>query len=179
MLKLLVAMSISITSAFGLAKEDKGGATSNQAKYSQEITLADIPANDFEHDFDVAIYLYKAGQDAHIREIFSEIDGKKVPTLAWMLKIAKCETGINWRNGGNYAGAFGIYIGTWKQWGGLEFAPSADEALPEEQIVVWLRVHVLGYQPIFKSFVPSAGWNINTCWHGAGDVQWTTYELPK
>lgn len=179
MLKLLVAISISITSAFGLLTEDKGGATSNLERYSPNVIIEPAPADDLEHDIDVAIYLYKSGKDAHAKEVLSELEGKKIPALGWMLKIAYCETRINWQNGGSYAGAFGIYTGTWKQWGGLEFAPTPDQATPEEQIVVWIRIHVLGYQPIFKHFVPAAGWNINSCWHRAGDVQWTTYELPK
>lgn len=177
MIKLLVALTVSLTSIFGLVNDNEGGVTSNVIKYTESTIDYVKSSPDVGDQLDVAMYLYRAGQEAHKKEVLSELDGKRIPSFWWMMKIAKCETGINWQNGGRYAGAFGIYTGTWKQWGGLEFAPTPDQASPEEQIVVWLRVHVLGYQPIFKSFVPSAGWNINSCWHGAGDVQWITYDL--
>ena len=36
--------------------------------------------------------------------------------------LANCETGGNWQNGGDYGGGLGIYVGTWKMYGGHEFA---------------------------------------------------------
>ncbi len=56
--------------------------------------------------------------------------------------IAYCETKANWSmRGHNYSGGVGFFNGTWKRFGGLEFATNAGSASREEQIVVAERVH--------------------------------------
>jgi len=56
-------------------------------------------------------------------------------------KIAQCETGGNWRaQGPTYQGGLGIYFGTWKAFGGREFANNAGDATREEQIIVAERI---------------------------------------
>ena len=66
------------------------------------------------------------------------------PDSFWQV-MARCETGNNWQNGGEYAGGLGIYVGTWGQWGGREFAPTPDQATPAEQIIVANRVSTQGW----------------------------------
>jgi hypothetical protein len=66
------------------------------------------------------------------------------PDSFWQ-SIARCETGNNWQNSGEYAGGLGIYVGTWGQWGGREFAPTPDQATPAEQIIVANRVSTQGW----------------------------------
>ena len=55
-------------------------------------------------------------------------------------RMAQCETGGNWHNGGQWAGGLGIYVGTWRAAGGEEFAPRPDQATREQQIVVAERI---------------------------------------
>ncbi len=56
-------------------------------------------------------------------------------------KIAQCETGGNWRaQGPTYQGGLGIYFGTWKGFGGRDFADNAGDATREEQIIVAERI---------------------------------------
>ncbi len=56
-------------------------------------------------------------------------------------KIAQCETGGNWRaQGPTYQGGLGIYFGTWKGFGGRDFANNAGDATREEQIIVAERI---------------------------------------
>jgi hypothetical protein len=56
--------------------------------------------------------------------------------------IAMCETAGNWRmQGPRYSGGVGFYNGTWRAFGGLEFAPNAGLATREQQIVVAERVY--------------------------------------
>lgn len=56
--------------------------------------------------------------------------------------IAYCETEGNWSmSGPRYSGGVGFYNGTWKQFGGQEFAANAGSATRAEQIVVAERVH--------------------------------------
>ncbi len=60
-------------------------------------------------------------------------------------KMAKCETGANWQNGGRYSGGLGIWAGSWKAWGGAEFASDASAATPEQQIIVANRISTQGW----------------------------------
>jgi hypothetical protein len=59
--------------------------------------------------------------------------------------MAKCETGGNWTNGGDYAGGLGIYVASWRAWGGTQFAPTPDAATPEQQITVANRIATDGW----------------------------------
>lgn len=79
---------------------------------------------------------------------------KAKPTDKFWDKVAQCETGGNWQNGGTWAGGLGIYttgefgsmpMGTWEHFGGEEFAPSPDKATREQQIIVANRIAVYGY----------------------------------
>jgi hypothetical protein len=75
--------------------------------------------------------------------------------------MARCETGNNWQNGGEYAGGLGIYVGTWGQWGGREFAPAPDQATPAQQIIVANRVSTQGWMRPdgrFERPVGFSGW---------------------
>ena len=54
--------------------------------------------------------------------------------------LANCETGGDWQNGGDYGGGLGIYVGTWKMYGGHEFATRPQHASKEHQIVVAERI---------------------------------------
>jgi hypothetical protein len=82
------------------------------------------------------------------------------PDSFWQA-MARCETGNNWQNGGEYAGGLGIYVGTWGQWGGREFAPTPDQATPAEQIIVANRVSTQGWMRSdgrFERPVGFSGW---------------------
>lgn len=60
--------------------------------------------------------------------------------LAMWERLAYCETGGNWRDGGQYGGGLGIYVGTWKMYGGREFAPRPQDATKDQQIAVAERI---------------------------------------
>ena len=82
------------------------------------------------------------------------------PDSFWQT-MARCETGNDWQNGGEYAGGLGIYVGTWGQWGGREFAPTPDQATPAEQIIVANRVSTQGWMRPdgrFERPVGFSGW---------------------
>ena len=57
-------------------------------------------------------------------------------------KLAQCESGGNWsiNTGNGYHGGLQHSNSTWKAFGGLEYAPSADMATREQQIAVATRV---------------------------------------
>lgn len=57
-------------------------------------------------------------------------------------RLAQCESGGNWQinTGNGYQGGLQFSPSTWSGHGGGEFAPSADQASREEQIVVAERV---------------------------------------
>lgn len=95
---------------------------------------------------------YSATLERYPRPIASE--------TFWEL-MARCETGKNWQHGGVYAGGLGIYVGTWRQWGGREFAPSPDLATREQQIIVANRVSTQGWMRPdgrFEKPVGFSGW---------------------
>jgi LysM repeat protein len=52
--------------------------------------------------------------------------------------VAECESGGNWQinTGNGYYGGLQFRQSTWEEYGGLEFAPRADLATKEEQIIV-------------------------------------------
>ncbi len=67
-------------------------------------------------------------------------------------ELAQCESGGRWGtvdaapNG--YDGGLGIYRGTWRAFGGTEFAPNAGLATREQQIIVGMRIYAdLGWDP--------------------------------
>lgn len=88
-------------------------------------------------------------------------------------KVAQCETRGNWQNGGQWAGGLGIYVRTWNNFGGREFARHPSLATREEQIIVANRISAIGYQtknvyrtwedrinkrPLFRRPVGYFGW---------------------
>ena len=67
-------------------------------------------------------------------------------------ELARCESGGRWdtidANPDGYDGGLGIYVGTWRAFGGTEFAPRAGYATREQQIIVGMRIHdALGWDP--------------------------------
>jgi hypothetical protein len=82
-----------------------------------------------------------------------------MPPDSFWQAMARCETGNNWQNGGEYAGGLGIYVGTWRQWGGREFAPTPDQATPAQQIVVANRVSTQGWKRPDGRFEPPVGFS--------------------
>lgn len=57
-------------------------------------------------------------------------------------QVAQCESGGNWaiNTGNGYHGGLQFAAGTWSGHGGGEFAPTADQATREQQIIVAERV---------------------------------------
>lgn len=53
-------------------------------------------------------------------------------------RLAGCEAGGNWHinTGNGYYGGLQFSYGTWQAYGGTEFAPTADQATREQQIIV-------------------------------------------
>ncbi|HEV2650438.1 MAG TPA: acyltransferase family protein [Rhizomicrobium sp.] len=98
------------------------------------------------------------------------------PDSFWM-KMARCETGSNWQNGGHYSGGLGIYIGSWKAWGGTDFAPIPAQATQEQQIEIANRISTQGYtRPDGKRVAPVgfSGWRcLSTVGHPPASSRYT------
>lgn len=67
-------------------------------------------------------------------------------------ELAQCESGGRWdtvdQGPDGYDGGLGIYRGTWRAFGGTEFAPNAGLATREQQITVGMRIYAaLGWDP--------------------------------
>jgi len=67
-------------------------------------------------------------------------------------ELAQCESGGRWdtvdSGPDGYDGGLGIYRGTWRSFGGTEFAPNAGLATREQQIIVGMRIYEkLGWDP--------------------------------
>lgn len=103
---------------------------------------------------------------------FSERGKPRALDVYWH-RMAQCETGGNWKDTGKWSGGLGIYIQTWKGYGGLEFAKKPELATIEEQIIVANRISTQGYQtknefltledrqnnkPFFRPPVGFSGW---------------------
>jgi len=62
-------------------------------------------------------------------------------TMQEWRRVAVCEEGGNWyAHGGTYSGGLGITNENWRIYGGTAFAPSANGATPEEQVLVAQRI---------------------------------------
>ncbi len=83
----------------------------------------------------------------------------ELPTDSYWNKVAQCETASNWRNGGQWAGGLGIYLATWRGFGGEEFAPTPDRATRAEQVVVANRIALRGYQNASGATQQPVGFN--------------------
>ena len=70
----------------------------------------------------------------------------ETPTDAYWDSVAQCETASDWRNGGQWAGGLGIYLATWRGFGGQEFAEKPQNATRDEQIIVANRIALHGYR---------------------------------
>lgn len=106
-------------------------------------------------------------------EFAQQVRNPKVASTRYWNRVAQCETGSNWQNGGQYSGGLGIYINTWISYGGRQFADVPHKATKLQQIVVANRISVLGFQtknkyitfddrinnrPYFQNPVGFTGW---------------------
>jgi len=67
------------------------------------------------------------------------------PPLEHWHALAQCETGSRWdAPGPTYVGGLGMYAPNWAAYGGLQYAPSADLATPEQQIAVATNLWLAG-----------------------------------
>jgi Transglycosylase-like domain len=77
---------------------------------------------------------------AHVATALEQRARVYVRRVAMWDRLAECETGGNWHNGGEYGGGLGIYIGTWRMYGGQEFASRPQWATKWQQITVAERI---------------------------------------
>jgi hypothetical protein len=67
------------------------------------------------------------------------------PPIAHWLALAQCETGGNWSAPGpTYVGGLGMYGPNWAAHGGLQYAPAANLATPQQQIAVATNLWLSG-----------------------------------
>ncbi|GAB2830568.1 transglycosylase family protein [Streptomyces daliensis] len=71
----------------------------------------------------------------------SVFDGSSAGRSDWH-RLAQCESGGRWstNTGNNYYGGLQFGQPTWKEFGGLKYAPRADLATPDQQIAVAKKV---------------------------------------
>jgi hypothetical protein len=82
-----------------------------------------------------------AQQDAERAEAARARDAEQQSRrVAMWDRLAACETGGDWHNGGDYGGGLGIYVGTWRAYGGGEFAARPQWATKAQQIAVAERI---------------------------------------
>ena len=78
------------------------------------------------------------------------------PDVYWA-RIADCETGSDWKHKGRFSGGLGIYDGTWLTYGGREFAPKAQGATREQQIIIANRISTQGFYAADGSYIEPVG----------------------
>ena len=63
-------------------------------------------------------------------------------------KVAICEQGGNWRvQGPVFSGGLGFRNYVWEAFGGLEYAPNAGLATPQQQVAIAKKINSNGYVP--------------------------------
>lgn len=100
-----------------------------------------------------------------------------VPTDAYWDKVAQCETANNWKDKGLWSGGLGIYLYTWRGFGGQQFADSPNKATREQQIAVANRIAIRGfkYGDYWQEPVGFNGWGCirtNNYLHPTVDEPW-------
>lgn len=73
------------------------------------------------------------------------LDPRTAPISYWH-SLAKCETGGDWKDGGQWAGGLGVYQRTWYEFGGYDYAKRPQDATRIQQIVIANRIAVHGYK---------------------------------
>jgi hypothetical protein len=92
-------------------------------------------------------------------ELELQIKSRKVMPVKYWEDVAVCETDATrrgWKDGGRWAGGLGIYVGTWRTFGGTDFAPVPNKATKAEQITIANRITVFGYKD--QGTVSYFGW---------------------
>lgn len=118
------------------ARED-AGADAGEASHTTSPPVSD--AHLYERAQDVArARWYRAAEQ--VRRWERAVMERIAPRIRMWERIAQCETGGNWRDGGRFGGGLGIYVGTWQAYGGTEFAPRPQDATKEQQIAVAERI---------------------------------------
>ena len=74
-------------------------------------------------------------------------------------KVAQCETASNWKDRGKFAGGLGIYLQTWRGFGGQEFASKQWLATRLEQITIANRIALHGWLAPNGYFQQPVGFN--------------------
>ena len=85
----------------------------------------------------------------------------QTPKDSYWDAVAKCETGNDWKNLGMWGGGLGIYVPTWRAFGGRQFAGRPQGATREDQILVANRIALHGYlrqDGVFQQPVGFNGW---------------------
>ena len=156
MRSLLAFVAGAVMTVSGLVFTDTGHGTETQSKpnFSAAGNVAIVKEDRENVIAKVSKFDVLAGEP----DIFDEVLGKKVPGFTHMLYVAWCETRQNWKNSGNYAGAFGfmhhspkVYKdysakrSTWLQWGGWQFAKRPQDATSKEQALIWIRTYTTGW----------------------------------
>jgi len=111
---------------------------SNSASQDAEVLYQSIA----KEDQSVSVYL-QAEHDEGVRaaQAVADFFAAAHAQVARWSALAVCETAGRWsQRGPTYQGGLGIYSGTWRAFGGLEFASNAGDATPYEQTVVAQRI---------------------------------------
>lgn len=90
---------------------------------------------------------------------FDWLSELRTPTDEYWDKVAQCETASDWKDGGQWAGGLGIYLATWRGFGGEEFSETPQEATRDEQIVVANRIALHGYKNASGAVQQPVGFN--------------------
>ena len=112
---------------------------------SKAIALDDVEEAKFIVRDHVAQQEAEARAAAEAAEEQAKAAERHAQRVAMWDELADCETGGDWHNGGDYGGGLGIYIGTWRMYGGREFAARPQWASKAQQIAVAERIARDGY----------------------------------
>lgn len=86
---------------------------------------------------------------AHMADLIDE-QGNLKPGTNWY-KLAQCESSLNPSvvdSTGLYSGLFQFDVPTWNGYGGGQYAPSAGQATPQQQLEIAMKLHeARGWQP--------------------------------
>jgi len=84
-------------------------------------------------------------QKAKLEYWYQSNDPRTPPSRYWDA-LAKCETGNNWQNKGQWSGGLGIYQRTWYEFGGYDYAKHPWQASYVQQLVIANRISLFGYK---------------------------------
>ena len=147
-LTLLIALPLAAWASLGVVGADRGAAPALPSPAAVVAPVAAI-ARPFVDDVErarlerqrIARFFVAVWNNALVTRALQQLYEQHQQRIATWDTLARCESGGTWNVIDRFGGGLGIYIGTWQEFGGDEYASNPGYASKEQQITVAERIY--------------------------------------